>query len=125
MTLPLKGHPTSTFTYFLLYNLQCQSLYAFFTTTVILSGLNKLSGIIIAQSFADDSVPDPIFMSAFVKCVTYNDFLLDLNAMATKSFLALNFRYAGTCAYDVIHISLVFDIGSCYNVQPFPHVGDF
>jgi hypothetical protein len=43
---------------------------------VIHSGSNQIRGGVIARPFADDALPDPVFMSAFVNCVTYDDYFV-------------------------------------------------
>ncbi|KAF8699462.1 hypothetical protein HU200_034686 [Digitaria exilis] len=44
------------------------------STTVMQFGTTHLTGAFIAKSFADDALPDSVFMSCFVKCLQYDDF---------------------------------------------------
>jgi hypothetical protein len=54
---------------------------------VIHSGSNQIRGGVIARSFADNVLPDPVFMSAFVSCVTYDDYFVRPECYGYRIFL--------------------------------------
>jgi hypothetical protein len=54
---------------------------------VIHSVSNQIRGGVIAHSFADDVLPDPVFMSAFVNCVTYDDYFVRPECYGYRIFL--------------------------------------
>ena len=58
--------------------LACYLLYYFIfcSTTVIQFGTTPLTGALIALSFSDAALADSIFMSFFVSCLIYDDYII-------------------------------------------------
>nr|CAB3455168.1 unnamed protein product [Digitaria exilis] len=57
------------------------------STTVMQFGTTHLTGSFIAKSFADDALPDSVFMSCFVKCLQYDDFWIRPECFGYRIFL--------------------------------------
>jgi hypothetical protein len=79
----------------------------FFSITVIQSGSNQIRGGVIACSFADDVLPDPVFMSAFVNCVTYDDYFVRPECYGYRIFLGPEVSVRWFPRYSSHHFSLL------------------
>jgi hypothetical protein len=91
---------------------------------VIQSGSNQIRGGVIARSFADDVLPEPVFMSAFVNCVTYDDYFVRPECYGYRIFLGPEVSVRWFTHY-ISHHFRSFTIFVCsYKVQHLPLVGD-
>lgn len=57
------------------------------STTVIQFGTTPLTGALIAQSFSDAALADSIFMSFFVSCLIYDDYIIRPECYGYRIFL--------------------------------------